>query len=132
MFVAGSQLTTPLIAVVLRKFYGLGAQALLGRNTSRLSYTIAWPTDKFGATGLEGAVKSFFKKELAAVQDPTVRNILFEELLAEQYLVEQYLAEQYQKGQAQEMVSVLKIDAVIEPANIRKTLLLALNSIKHH
>jgi acetyl-CoA carboxylase carboxyltransferase component len=41
LFVAGSQLTTPLIAVVLRKFYGLGAQALLGRNTSRLSYTIA-------------------------------------------------------------------------------------------
>jgi acetyl-CoA carboxylase carboxyltransferase component len=120
LFVAGSQLTTPLVAVVLRKFYGLGAQALLGRNTSRLSYTIAWSTDKFGATGLEGAVKPGFKKELAAVQDPTVRNILFE----------QPLAEQYQKGQAQEVVSVLEIDAVIEPANIRKTLLLALNTIK--
>lgn len=66
------------------------------------------------------------------MQDPTVRNILFEQLLVEQYLAEQYLAEQYQKGQAQEVVSVLEIDAVIEPANIRKTLFLALNSIKHH
>jgi hypothetical protein len=28
------------------------------------------------------------------------------------------------------MVSVLEIDAVIEPANIRKTLLLAFNTIK--
>jgi acetyl-CoA carboxylase carboxyltransferase component len=73
LFVAGSQLTTPLVAVVLRKFYGLGAQALLGRNTSRLSYTIAWSTDKFGATGLEGAVKPCFKKELAAVQGPNCK-----------------------------------------------------------
>jgi acetyl-CoA carboxylase carboxyltransferase component len=120
LFVAGSQLTVPLVAVVLRKCYGLGAQALLGGNTSQPSYTIAWPTGEFGAMGLEGAVKLGFKKELAAVQDPSARKALYEQLLAEQY----------QKGQAQEVASVLEIDAVIEPANTRQTLLLGLNIIK--
>ncbi len=118
LFVAGSQLTVPLVAVVLRKCYGLGAQALLGGSTSKPSYTIAWPTGEFGAMGLEGAVKLGFKKELAAVQDPTARNVLYE----------QVLAEQYQKGQAQEVASVLEIDAVIAPADTRKTLILALFS----
>jgi acetyl-CoA carboxylase carboxyltransferase component len=120
LFVAGSQLTVPSVAVVIRKCYGLGAQALLGGNTSQPSYTIAWPTGEFGAMGLEGAVKLGFKKELAAVQDSTLRKALYEQLLAEQY----------QKGQAQEVASVLEIDAVIEPANTRQTLLLALNIIK--
>jgi acetyl-CoA carboxylase carboxyltransferase component len=120
LFVAGSQLTVPLVAVVLRKCYGLGAQALLGGNTSQPSYTIAWPTGEFGAMGLEGAVKLGFKKELAAVQDLTARKVLYEQLLADQY----------QKGQAHEVASVLEIDAVIEPANTRQTLLLALNIIQ--
>ncbi|WP_299074063.1 carboxyl transferase domain-containing protein [uncultured Paraglaciecola sp.] len=117
LFVAGSQLTVPLVAVVLRKCYGLGAQALLGGNTSQPSYTIAWPTGEFGAMGLEGAVKLGFKKELAAVQDEKAREALYQRLLAEQY----------QKGQAQEVASVLEIDAVIDPADTRQTLLLALN-----
>ena len=116
LFVAGSQLTVPLVAVVLRKCYGLGAQALLGGNTSQPSYTIAWPTGEFGAMGLEGAVKLGFKKELATVQDPSARKALYEKLLAEQY----------QKGQAQEVASVLEIDAVIAPEDTRKTILLAL------
>ena len=119
LFVAGSQLTVPLVAVILRKCYGLGAQALLGGNTSQPNYTIAWPTGEFGAMGLEGAVKLGFKKELDALQDPSAKKALYEQLLAEQY----------QKGQAQEVASVLEIDAVIEPANTRQTLLLALNII---
>ena len=116
LFVAGSQLSVPLVAVVLRKCYGLGAQALLGGNTSKPSYTIAWPTGEFGAMGLEGAVKLGFKKELDAVSDPIAQKALHDKLLAEQY----------QKGQAQEVASVLEIDTVIEPAETRKTLILAL------
>lgn len=116
LFVAGSQLTVPLVAVVLRKCYGLGAQALLGGNTSKPSYTLAWPNGEFGGMGLEGAVKLGFKKELAEVADPNARTALYEKLLAQQY----------QKGQAQEVASVLEIDAVIEPADTRKMLILAL------
>lgn len=117
LFVAGSQLTVPLIAVVLRKCYGLGAQALLGGHTGRPDYTLAWPTGEFGAMGLEGAVKLGFKKELATVEDDKARQALYNKLLAQQY----------QKGQAQEVASVLEIDAVIAPQDTRKTLLLALN-----
>ena len=51
------------------------------------------------------------------MQDTSARKVLYEQLLAAQY----------QKGQAQEVASVLEIDAVIEPANTRQTLLLALN-----
>jgi acetyl-CoA carboxylase carboxyltransferase component len=116
LFVAGSQLTVPLVAVVLRKCYGLGSQALLGGNTSQPSYTLAWPTGEFGAMGLEGAVKLGFKKELAAAQDPVARQTLYDQLLAQQY----------EKGQAQEVASVLEIDAVIEPADTRQTIILAL------
>jgi acetyl-CoA carboxylase carboxyltransferase component len=116
LFVTGSQLTVPLVAVVLRKCYGLGAQALLGGNTSQPHYTIAWPTGEFGAMGLEGAVKLGFKKELAAIEDPSARKQLYDQLLAEQY----------QKGQAQEVASVLEIDAVINPVDTRQTLILAL------
>jgi acetyl-CoA carboxylase carboxyltransferase component len=54
------------------------------------------------------------------VQDLTARKALYERLLAAQY----------QKGQAQEVASVLEIDAVIEPANTRQTLLLALNIVQ--
>ncbi|WP_339723629.1 carboxyl transferase domain-containing protein [uncultured Paraglaciecola sp.] len=116
LFVAGSQLSVPLVAVVLRKCYGLGAQALLGGNTSKPSYTMAWPTGEFGGMGLEGAVKLGFKKELAQVSDPSARTALYEKLLAEQY----------QKGQAQEVASVLEIDAVIAPEETRQMLILAL------
>ncbi|MEP1445523.1 MAG: carboxyl transferase domain-containing protein [Paraglaciecola sp.] len=116
LFVAGSQLTVPLVAVVLRKCYGLGAQALLGGNTSKPQYTLAWPNGEFGGMGLEGAVKLGFKKELAEVAEPSARMALYEKLLAQQY----------QKGQAQEVASVLEIDAVIEPADTRKMLILAL------
>lgn len=117
VFVAGAQLTVPLVAVVLRKCYGLGAQALLGGSTRKPSYTFAWPSGEFGAMGLEGAVKLGYKKRLEAETDPKQRQTLFNTLLAEHYA----------KGQAQEVASVLEIDAVIEPSATRDTLLLAFN-----
>jgi len=117
VFTAAAQLTVPLVAVILRKCYGLGAQALLGGSTSKPSYTFAWPTGEFGAMGLEGAVKLGYKKRLEAQTDPLARQALFATLLAEHYA----------KGQAQEVASVLEIDAVIDPADTRQTLLLAFN-----
>lgn len=117
VFSAAATLTVPLVAVVLRKCYGLGAQALLGGSTSKPSYTFAWPSGEFGAMGLEGAVKLGYKKQLAAEADPVARQALFDRLLAEHY----------KKGQAQEVASVLEIDAVIDPADTRRHVLLAFN-----
>ena len=73
LFKIGAQLNTPFYAVVLRKCYGLGAQAMLGGSTHRPLYTLSWPSGEFGAMGLEGAVSLGFKKELDAQTDDTAR-----------------------------------------------------------
>lgn len=109
LFKVGAQLSTPLYAIVLRKCYGLGAQALLGGSTQRPLYTVAWPSGEFGAMGLEGAVRLGFRKQLEAQTDPEQRQQLFDTLLQEQY----------QKGRANEVASVLEVDAVIDPVDTR-------------
>ena len=112
MFSAGAKLTVPLVAIVMRKCYGLGAQAMLGGSTSTPLYTVSWPQGEFGPMGLEGAVKLGFKTELEAQQDPKARQALFDKLLKEQY----------QRGQATEVASVLEIDGVIDPACSREVI----------
>lgn len=116
LFTAGAQLSVPLVAVVLRKCYGLGAQAMLGGSTQRPWRTLAWPSGEFGPMGLEGAVKLGFKKELDAVSDADQKQALFDKLLAQQY----------ERGQAIEVASVLEVDAVIDPADTRREILNAL------
>ncbi len=112
LFKTGAHLNVPFYAIVLRKCYGLGAQAMLGGSTSRPDYTVSWPSGEFGAMGLEGAVKLGFKKELAAQNDDASRQALFDKLLAQQY----------QRGKAIEVASVLELDAVIDPAETRSLL----------
>ena len=85
MFRVGAQITTPFYAVILRKCYGLGAQAMLGGSTQRPLYTLSWPTGEFGPMGLEGAVRLGFSKELAAITNPEEQKALFDTLLAQQY-----------------------------------------------
>jgi len=116
MFRIGAQLNTPFYAVVLRKCYGLGAQALLGGSTSHPDATLSWPSGEFGPMGLEGAVKLGFSKELAAAPDEAAREKLFDQLLEQLY----------QRGQAVEVASVLEVDAVIEPSETRNQLAMLL------
>src|ERR1700722_14002679 len=73
MFVVGSSLTVPLCAVILRKGYGLGAQAMTAGHFHRPLFTVAWPTGELGGMGLEGAVRLGFRRELDAIEDPEER-----------------------------------------------------------
>ena len=57
MFVAAAHLRVPLLSVVLRKGYGLGAMAMTGGGFHETLATVAWPTGEFGGMGLEGAVR---------------------------------------------------------------------------
>src|SRR5437588_1734340 len=57
MFVTGANLIVPAGTIVLRKGYGLGAQAMAGGGFKAPVFTIGWPTSEFGAMGLEGAVR---------------------------------------------------------------------------
>lgn len=69
MVIAGARLTVPLVGVVLRRGYGLGAQAMLGGSTHRPLLTLAWPGAHLGPMGLEGAVRLGMAKELAGLPE---------------------------------------------------------------
>src|SRR6202008_1119329 len=85
MFVVGASVTVPVFTIVLRKGYGLGAQAMAGGSFKAGQFTVAWPTGEFGGMGLEGAVKLGFRNELAAITDPAERKRKYEEMVAGMY-----------------------------------------------
>lgn len=118
LFKTGSKLSVPLIAVFLRKAYGLGAMAMVGGSFYQPLYSASWPTGEFGGMGLEGAVQLGFKKELEAIEDPDEREALFD----------QFVSLAYEKGKAIEAAAHLEIDAVIDPADTRKIILKAYNN----
>ena len=71
---------------------------------------------EFGAMGLEGAVRLGHRKELEAQPEGPAREALFRALVDAQYA----------NGQALNMAATLEIDAVIDPAETRDALGLAL------
>jgi acetyl-CoA carboxylase carboxyltransferase component len=75
----------PFCTIVLRKGYGLGAQAMAGGSFKAPLLTVAWPTGEFGAMGLEGAVKLGYRRELEAIDDPDEREAAFQERVARMY-----------------------------------------------
>ncbi len=120
MFVVAAQLRVPVVAVVLRKAYGLGAMAMAAGGMHSPLATAAWPSGEFGAMGLEGAVELGFRKELDAASAGAERDALRERLVAAQYA----------KGKALNMAATLEIDAVIDPAETRTWLDAVLRSVK--
>ena len=118
LFVTAAHLQVPCFTVVVRKGYGLGAQAMAMGGFDAPVFTVAWPSAEFGAMGLEGAVKLGYSKELAAAADGPEREALYAQLVAQQYA----------NGSAINMATTLEIDAVIDPANTRAWLLQGLNS----
>jgi acetyl-CoA carboxylase carboxyltransferase component len=119
MFVTAGSLTVPYFTIVLRKGYGLGAQAMAGGSFHAPFFIVAWPSGEFGGMGLEGAVRLGFRKELAAVADPEERQALFEKMVAGAY----------QQGKAINMAAFLEIDDVIDPAESRAWILRGLASV---
>ena len=119
LFVTAGALRVPFFTVVLRKGYGLGAQAMAGGSFSAPFFTVAWPSGEFGAMGIEGSIRLGFRKELEAVADPDEREALFSRMVDAAY----------QRGRALNMASHLEIDAVIDPADTRRWLLRGLASV---
>lgn len=118
MFVAAASLEVPYFTVVLRKGYGLGAQAVAGGHFHAPRFTVSWPTGEFGGMNLEGAVRLAMKKELEAIEDVTAREALFK----------QVVAGSYERGKAINMASLLELDAVIDPATTREWIARGLKS----
>ena len=119
MFVTAGSLTVPYFTIVLRKGYGLGAQAMAGGSFKAPLFCVSWPTGEFGGMGLEGAVKLGYRGELAALEEPEARRALFDQMVARMYEV----------GKAVNMSSVFEIDDVIDPADSRRWIVRALASV---
>jgi acetyl-CoA carboxylase carboxyltransferase component len=118
MFVTGASTTIPWIVVVLRKGYGLGAQAMTRGSFHAPDMTVAWPTGEFGGMGLEGFVRLGYRKELEAETDPQKREELESHLIAKAY----------ERGNAINMASHVEIDDVIDPADTRRYIMAVLRS----
>jgi acetyl-CoA carboxylase carboxyltransferase component len=118
LFVTGANLSVPTVAIVLRKCYGLGAQAMMGGSTKAPGACVAWPTGEFGGMGLEGAVRLGYRKELEAVDDPDARDELFRAMVDRMY----------QHGKALSAATYFEIDDVIDPADSRRWILAVLDS----
>ncbi|MCP4818619.1 MAG: biotin carboxylase [Shimia sp.] len=116
LFLAGAHFAQPLVTVILRKAYGLGAMAMAGGGFDRPQFCCAWPTGEVGAMGLEGAVKLGHRAHLEAIADPEEREAEY------QRLVDQL----YEHGKALNAASLLEFDAVIDPADTRREIAKAL------
>ena len=110
LFVTGANLGVPFGTIVLRKAYGLGAQAMAGGSFHAGTFAISWPTGEFGGMGLEGAVKLGYRKELEAVSDAGERRALFDKMVAAAYA----------RGKALSTATYFEVDEVIDPAESRK------------
>jgi acetyl-CoA carboxylase carboxyltransferase component len=109
LLVTGAALRVPFVAVVLRRGYGLGAQAMVAGSLHEPMLTLAWPTAHLGPMGLEGAVRLGFRKELEAIEDMEAREARVRELTA--------LAEENAK--ALNAATLFELDDVIDPAETR-------------
>ena len=109
LLVAGGGLRVPLVAVILRRGYGLGAQAMTGGSLHEPLLTVAWPSAHLGPMGLEGAVRLALRKELEAIADEAEREQRVRDLTA--------AAEDNAK--ALNAATLFEIDDVIDPAETR-------------
>src|SRR5436190_11335399 len=109
LLVAGAALNVPLVAVVLRRGYGLGAQAMVGGSLHEPLLTVAWPSSHLGPMGLEGAVRLGFRKELETIEDEDAREQRVRELTAAAY----------ENAKALNAATLFELDDVIDPADTR-------------
>lgn len=119
MFVTAASLTIPIFTVVLRKGYGLGAQAMAGGSFHAPFFIVSWPTGEFGGMGLEGAVRLGYRREMEAIEDEKERDAFFRKMVDRSY----------ENGKAINMAAFLEIDEVIDPSDTRRWVLRGLKSM---
>ena len=121
LLVAGASISVPVFMVVLRKGYGLGAQAMGMGSLHVPQLTVAWPTGEFGPMGLEGAVRLGYSKEIAAAggEGTQAGDALFNKLLGAMI----------DNGKALNAAMYHEIDAVIDPKDTRAVLLRGLKTM---
>ncbi len=109
LLIAGAALRVPFVAVILRRGYGLGAQAMTGGSLHEPLLTVAWPSAHLGPMGLEGAVRLGMRRELEAIEDEEEREKRVREVTA--------LAQE--NARAVNAAMLFELDDVIDPAETR-------------
>ena len=109
LLVAGAALRVPLVAVILRRGYGLGAQAMVGGSLHEPLLTVAWPSAHLGPMGLEGAVRLALRKELEQIADEAEREQRVRDLTAAAEL----------NAKALNAATLFELDDVVDPAETR-------------
>jgi acetyl-CoA carboxylase carboxyltransferase component len=109
LLVAGAALQVPFVAVILRRGYGLGAQAMVAGSLHEPLLTVAWPSAHLGPMGLEGAVKLAMRRELEAIPDDAER----------EQRVRDVTAAAEENARALNAATLFELDDVIDPAETR-------------
>jgi acetyl-CoA carboxylase carboxyltransferase component len=114
---AFAEATVPKITVITRKAYG-GAYDVMASKHIRADVNLAWPTAEIAVMGAEGAVKTIFRRELAAAKDKEAK---MQELAAEytERFANPYIAAQ--RGY---------VDDVIEASRTRGAIATALEMLR--
>ncbi|HLJ03565.1 MAG TPA: carboxyl transferase domain-containing protein [Solirubrobacteraceae bacterium] len=110
LLVAGAALRVPLVAVILRRGYGLGAQAMTAGSLHEPALTVAWPSAHLGPMGLEGAVRLALRRELEEIPDEAERERRVRELTAQAQ----------DNAKALNAATLFELDDVIDPADTRR------------
>jgi len=119
LYVIGANVTVPIFTIVLRKAYGLGAQAMAGGGFHAPFFAVSWPTGEYGGMGLEGSVKLGYRDVLEAIEDLDERREAYEKMVAEAY----------ERGKALNTATLFEIDDVIDPADTRRWILGGLDAM---
>ena len=109
LLLGGAALRVPLVAVILRRGYGLGAQAMTGGSLHEPLLTVAWPSAHLGPMGLEGAVRLALRKELEEIADEAERERRVRELTAAAT----------ENARALNAATLFELDDIVDPAETR-------------
>ena len=111
MITAVAQATVPRISVIIRKAYGAGLYAMCGPGFGP-DACLALPTAQIAVMGPEAAINAVYANTLAAIADPAERDAFVAERRAE-----------YERDiDIVHLADQLVVDAVVEPAELRREL----------
>lgn len=117
MLFAYSAATVPKISIIIRKAYGGAYLAMCGKdlNSDRV---LAWPTAEIAVMGAEGAVSVVFRKEIEAATDKKAKRAEMIDL--------------YRRTFSSPYVAASRrlVDEIIEPGDTRRSLALALDTLR--
>jgi acetyl-CoA carboxylase carboxyltransferase component len=118
MFLTAATLTVPFLCVIVRRAFGLGAQAMAGGSLHAPAITLAWPSGELGAMGVEGAVRLALRNELDQIADAVEREQRVKDLVAAVRA----------QSTALNAATYFELDDVIDPADTRARLVQTLEA----